>query len=326
MEGWMCHGIEQHGVTSGGVNSAPFFATSCKLDFPIANAVASFLVAFCLSTSSAFAEPRKVIQNQDDIMLRSVPDLKQSRDFSTVVGGTKADSNDWPASLYPDPLQNPGKDAERCSATFIGPRALLLAAHCVGDGKKVKFALSGASYSGICIHSVGYQPGNSADYALCYIDPIPKVTYETVIKDPSPIKLGHMITLTGYGCTAFPQSGGNDEVFRTAEPKISKTPGQPGNDRNSIVVYDQNMAICNGDSGSGAFIKLASGKRVIVAVNSSYTVDVPIFESYLASLTTDDFKKFLTHWVEVNAKGTNEIPVPDTRVCGISMLEINRCQ
>jgi hypothetical protein len=261
--------------------------------------------------ADAKARRPKAVSNAGDIILRPVPDLNQSGAGTTVVGGKKADTKEWEASLYP------ASDADRCSATLIGPKALLLAAHCVGDGKKVTFTKDGVQHSGTCTHSGDYKKDESADYALCLIiDPISMIKFETVIQDPSLIRVGSKITLTGYGCTQYPQAGGNDGIFRTAEPVINAIPGQPGNERNTILVYDKNIGICSGDSGSGAFIYVvAATKRVIAAVNSrEYATD---YTSYLSSLTTTDAQRFLLKWTHDNN---------DEKICGVNFFYPDDCQ
>jgi hypothetical protein len=136
-------------------------------------------IAFLLLSLSTLAslgghipEHPTALPNIGDLLLKPVTDLNQSGAGTTVVGGKKADTSDWEASLYPEAT------SESCSATLIGPKALLLAAHCVGAGKSVKWRKFGIDYSGPCTHSDAYGSTGkdvSADYALCLIGPSPSV-------------------------------------------------------------------------------------------------------------------------------------------------------
>jgi hypothetical protein len=262
------------------------------------------------------------VENDGDLSLKPVIDLNQSGAGATVVGGREADSRFWQASFYP------GSEGEKCSATLIGPHALLLAAHCVGDKKRVSW-FKEVEYGGECRRSSKYgEPPKdpSADYALCLINPAPIIDkFETVLQDASRVKDGAEIVLTGFGCTRLPNSGGNDGIFRVTDPvKIDKTPGEPGSERNTILIQNEATVTCRGDSGSGAYIKLTSEKRVIVAVNSRAVAVTGQRQSFLSGLTTSDAKDFLEAWA--TDFGQKKDAASQEKICGFNFFDDGKCQ
>jgi hypothetical protein len=273
----------------------------------------SLVVTAWLSYSNAILAQPSLIQNTGPIALKSVADLNQQGTGVKVIGGREARSEDWQASFYAEGGGN------RCTATLVGPRALLLAAHCVGNGQSAKIEFRQEPISGQCIHAVGYKDSTgdqSADYALCYLDKeVSGIQFETVNVDPSRIKKSNRLLLTGYGCTrppAFPgepPSGGNDGKYRIADAKIAALPGEPGNEPNTILMRDK-TAICNGDSGGGAFLVLTPKKRLIVAINSRAWFDKG--QSYLSSLSSAAGSEFIDTWIKTNQ---------NAKICGRNLKD-----
>jgi hypothetical protein len=269
-------------------------------------------VILCLSALSLSAQP-KTLQNMGDISMKSIEALRQKGVGPKVIGGTEARSDDWPASFYSS------AEGGRCTATLIGPRVLILAAHCVGNGEQAAIEFRGKPFSGICTHSDKYKEGQgdaSADYALCSMpEGIAGIQFETVSLDPSRIKKGNRLLLTGYGCTSPPApgstqpSGGNDGKYRTASAAIVAVPGESQNEPNTIITRDQ-YAICPGDSGGGAYIVLTPKRRLIVSVNSRVIYQTR--ESYLSSLSSDEGRAFLNKWLSNNSGAA---------ICGINLRD-----
>lgn len=248
-----------------------------------------FLISACVvAAPSAQSQEPVAVQNPGGISMKSVETLGQSGTGPKVIGGRPAKTSDWRASFF---SAIPG---ERCTAQLVGPSALLLAAHCVANGSNATIEVDGKVYTGACTQADEYKNDASADYALCKMtEDIPRIPFESVNIEPSLVKKGTLLLLTGYGCTA--PGGTADGVFRLADAAVSLLPGEK--EANSIITQDQ-AAICPGDSGGGAFIVLNARKRVAVSVNSRVVFSKG--ESYLSSLSTTTAIRFLTKWSAQN--------------------------
>jgi hypothetical protein len=239
--------------------------------------------------STSFAQQENASQNPAGISMKSVEVLRQSGGGPKVIGGRPAKSSDWPASFYSS------TEGSRCTATLVGPRALLLAAHCVGDGQEASIEFRGKHIRGTCRQADDYKRGDaSADYALCRMsEAVSGILFESINIDPTRIRKGELLLLTGYGCTA--PGGRADGVYRIAEAKIVALPGD--REPNTILTQDK-VAICPGDSGGGAYIVLSARKRLDVSVNSR--VFYSTGESYLSSLSSMAGIAFLAKWSTYN--------------------------
>jgi hypothetical protein len=249
--------------------------------------------------------------NRGSIYLGSVERLNQSGIGPELIGGKEAKSSQWPASFY---SAQPGS---RCSATLVGPTALLLAAHCVGNGQPAAIEFRGKTLSGPCTHADGYQDAHgdlSADYALCSLDDAAEgIQYERLNRDPKMLVLNKKLLLTGFGCTqgpppsGGPPSGGNDGTFRTGKARIAMLPGMDPKEPNTIRTQDS-VVVCHGDSGSGSYLELP-GRRVLVSVNSRTWYNRG--ESLLSSVTSQVALKFFDTWLDRN-KGQ--------QICGVNFF------
>jgi hypothetical protein len=217
----------------------------------------------------------------------------------SVIGARKVDPRLFAASFF-------SKDAQ-CTSSLVGPRALLLAAHCVTPGETIIVQVAGRQVSAVCTRAPEYEPvkNASADYALCLTaDEIVETPYfETVNTDPSRLALDQEVLLTGFGCTK-PGGGGDTSgaVYRVGEARITALPTATDN---RIVTKGQ-AAVCYGDSGGPSFLQRITdgGPRIQVSVNSIGNIrDV----SGLASLSTPVAKGFLTSWSQTHG----------VRICGI---------
>ncbi len=232
----------------------------------------------------------------------------------TLIKGRPADPKEFPASVYAQ-MGN-----SRCTATVVGERTLLIAAHCVRDGGIAKFKAGGVDYSSTCTHSPLYSQAAwsrvkeaiekgqvsqftdlvnaTADWSLCVVNkPVANIQYEVINQDPDILKEGNELLLTGYGCTQPGGSGGNDGIYRVGEAKII---GLPSGSDNDIVTNggQPGAALCYGDSGGPAFlINPIDKKRVVVSVNSRGNIATT---SYLSSTSTSAFKSFVTSWANKN--------------------------
>ena len=248
-----------------------------------------------------------------------------------LIGGTPADPKDWPASVYAS-MSN-----ARCSATVVGERVLLIAAHCVRNGGTASFAVGAHKYASKCTHAPEYvhaawrehqaalvegttpfvaELNSTADWALCLVDkPVLGAPFEKVAV-MNPFKVGDQARLTGYGCVRPGGGGGNDGVFRIGMAQVTRLPSGSNND----TVTRGGAALCYGDSGGGAYYE--NGKdRLLFGVNSRGDIRTT---SYLSSTFTGTAQAFFKAWAEknaekicgvhVDAKGCrNSEPMPETR-------------
>jgi hypothetical protein len=82
-----------------------------------------------------------------DLIMRSVEDLNQKGASFKLTALPDASSGNWPGSFYA------WRNGFRCSATLIGPKALLLPAQCMPDGGEVVIEFRGVRKAGTCKHS-----------------------------------------------------------------------------------------------------------------------------------------------------------------------------
>ncbi len=214
-----------------------------------------------------------------------------------LIGGRPADPADWPASVYAR------MNGSACSATVVGENTLLIASHCVEHGARAEFSIGATNYSSKCSRSPLYRRGVDHDLALCKTDKnVQGIKYENVNQDPSLVKVGTEVLLTGYGCIRAGGGGGNDGVYRIGEAKIMGLPS--GND------YDYyakgGAALCYGDSGGSAYLYLDSAKtkRIVVSTNSKGDIRV---KSWITSTSTEASISFIKAWAEEN----------QTLICGV---------
>jgi hypothetical protein len=196
-----------------------------------------------------------------------------------VTNGTKAEYKDWPATLL--------SDDTGCTVTAVGPRAFLMAAHCLKFvGLKPVIVAEGQERYVTCEKANGYDdaydtPGKdtdanwdsiSRDYALCLIDD-PRMSLKTTrfetIQRSTVVSFGDAILLLGYGCNGSTILSGGHRTLRTATARVTRLPqGQSNFIELSADGGQNNGILCKGDSGGAAFWPATSGQRKIVAVNA----------------------------------------------------------
>jgi secreted trypsin-like serine protease len=170
-----------------------------------------------------------------------------------LINGTIVDKKD-----YPHIVLIKSNSGGRCTATIVGERAILTAAHCAGTNATVSFTTKGKTYKAKITRSKYY---NSRDHDLSI-----GVTTEA-IEDVEPASIGgeaiknEKIRIFGYGCRRPGGSDGMDGNLRTGEATITGY-------SNLDMVSRKGAALCYGDSGGPAFQELEDGTMVLLGVNS----------------------------------------------------------
>ncbi|MBD9565272.1 trypsin-like serine peptidase [Pseudomonas sp. PDM09] len=290
------------------------------------------------------------------LSFRSLP-LKLGVTKIQLSGGTVVvDLLDWRAVAVSDI-----SDGEMCSLTLVGPRTVLLAAHCVDahlapgeDGEpaltaEVRFVATGNPYKMNCDLSEDYLrwrvndsgvPRSAADYALCELDRrVEDIKYEMIALDTD-LKIAEVVTLVGHGCDSLGLS--NDEthytykdghrVLRIGERPIEATTvslnvGRPALYWRTLSESGREPALCYGDSGGPVMFPKQGGARRVIAVNSALgatptaTHLQPAFYSYLSPLSTKEFRSFVKRWT---AKGEGKNPAHPRVICGFNLQSGNQ--
>ncbi len=197
----------------------------------------------------------------------------------TLIRGTPVPPGTWQEVVR---IQSNGAG---CTATIVGPRVIITAAHCAKNNATATFTYKGASYSAEMTRSSLY-PARDHDISVGLI------ASEIVGAEPRKIggaaATGTEITLLGYGCTnPITGTGGNDGILRIGKSVItgfsgfdmvSRTPG--------------GAALCYGDSGGPAFVGQPDNYQLL-GINSKGNISDTNYNARLDRAESQDFlKKF----------------------------------
>lgn len=256
---------------------------------------------------AAVAAPAVAIANRPEppamLNMDSIGELTKPDQFQGQLrGGTRIeDPSLYPASVYSK------LGPQFCTATLIGPSTLLTAGHCARTGTVANFKLNGQPRTAVCTRESHYPADPKADYALCLVDgaAVAGVPFERVNTDPSSLKIGAQLRLTGFGCTKADGTGGNDGVYMVGDlDKIVALPSGTNND----IVTSGDTALCFGDSGGPAFL-ISGSQRWVVSVNSraGQLGETLNDRSYLESTSAPIAVAFLTGWAQDHSQ----------KICGL---------
>lgn len=240
------------------------------------------------SAFTALDQPDRPMDERD--VFESLPD--EQEDLGTLlVNGRPADRRFFPTVFNKT-------SGQPCTATLVGPAAILTAAHCMPNNVNSRFKLGAISVVGRCRHAPTYDPNlrKFDDWALCLLKfPILDVMYESI---GSEIPSRGTVTLTGYGCR-HPSGTSGDGILRigTAElaPRPSGLPPEPSLIYTNTDIDADGVAVCPGDSGGPLFLfhgASMNSARTLIAVNSSRVNEAPGISLFAATGAHSAFQFF----------------------------------
>ncbi len=169
-----------------------------------------------------------------------------------------------------------------CTATIVGPRAIITAGHCADDGATANFTFKGKSYSAKMNRSPKYE---AEDHDISVGIVSQDIAGAVPMTIGGTAALQTELTLLGYGCVASPGTGGNDGILRMGRSVVtgfslpydvvSRKPG--------------GAALCFGDSGGPTFVKKQAG-YLLLAINSKGNIKDT---NYCTRLDLDESKNFV---------------------------------
>ena len=214
-----------------------------------------------------------------------------------VIGGAPANPTEWPASLRFN------ASGSMCSSTVIGPRVIITAAHCINDRATGTVRIGAFTTTVRCDHHPQYAIAAVHDVALCLADrdvALPDSgRYERINASTDRPKAGALVVLQGYGCRRD-GGGGDNGVLYEGLAAVAETGGP-----DSYIKTLGGAALCFGDSGGSAFIKLDEFRRFIVGINSRGNIKT---ESYLTAVAHKPVMDFVATLVSTE----------NTVVCGVN--------
>lgn len=216
-----------------------------------------------------------------------------------------------PAGKYKEVIKISTNGAA-CTATVVGPRVIITAAHCANNDANSTFTIDGTQYTAKMTRSSLY-PSKDHDIAL-------GTTTQVINVQPISVggtaAVGNGLTLFGYGCTNPNGTGGNDGVLRMGDTVITGFA-----DFDMVSRKADGAALCFGDSGGPAY-STQNGKTTLLGINSKGNIKDTNWDIRIDIPETQDFIKGYANTNNVEICGINKNcdggPQPTAPTCTIA--------
>jgi hypothetical protein len=190
---------------------------------------------------------------------------------------------------------------ERCSATAVGPRVLVSAGHCFDGDTSVSILHRGRVLNGSCQPIEWLPYGRKEDVALCDIEEITQVRFETVAIRPF-ASVGDRLMLTGFG--GDPVKGFEAGTHLAGDATITGI-------REAAIDTVGGAFLVKGDSGGAGFAERRF-KRFLISVNAA--VDSTLKKSRVVGLFA--IADIIKRWAHDGSQ---------RRICGVNFYG-NTCR
>jgi hypothetical protein len=248
---------------------------------------------------------------QNDIEMIRLTSLPSDAPAGQVLNANPADRDNWPATfIFKNPI------GEYCTATAVGARVVLTAAHCILDDTKGVIEADKSDATLTCNRHPAFDPldwkGRVLDFALCVSDkPLaaPKRGFETINNNTALLGIGDHLVLLGFGCITNVE---NERTFGTLYEGWADIQSLPS-DEKTFIRTKGGAAVCFGDSGGGAFKYLDDRKTVrrLIGVNAQGDIDTM---SSLATTASEGFLQWSADWSKRNSASICGVD-PATKDC-----------